>query len=125
MPEHLGLLLFFALVGLFAGGVRAAQRVAPRPVLRDVVTQAAGGALTAFVAGCACLWWWDTTRMYLSIMIAGIAGWIGTLLLDKAAVVLELWAAQRLPAPAQPTQAAAPPPLAATVTPPPTQGKLP
>ena len=87
LPVNLGLLLIFSLIGVFAGGIHAAQRLNPRPLLRDILVQAAGGGLTSFLAGAVCLYWWADKNPYLSFVIAGIAGWLGTVLIDKAGAV--------------------------------------
>lgn len=99
LPVNLGLLLIFALVGLAAGGIRAAQRVAPRAGLRDVLTQGLGGAITSFFAGAVCLYWWGEKQPYLSLVISLIAGWIGTILMDKAGAVLVSQAEKKFPTP--------------------------
>lgn len=117
VPPQIGVLLLFALVGLFAGAVRAAQRPAPRPAMRDVCNQACGGCLTSFLAGATLLNFWGTEHPYLALVIAGVAGWVGTVLLDRAGQILVSEADRRLlPPPPLPTTTT-PPPAAATVAP--------
>lgn len=86
LPPEIGLLVFFGLVGLFAGVARAASGVKP---LQNLVQNALVGAVTAFLAGCICLQMWGTEgHLYLSIAIAGLCGWLGTRVLDWAGAVL-------------------------------------
>jgi hypothetical protein len=96
LPPEIGLLLLFAIVGIFAGGVRAAQRTTPHPALYDVLSQAAGGGLSAFCAGAVCLGYWGPDRLYVELVVAVLAGWLGTVLIDMAAQAALRAANQRI-----------------------------
>lgn len=99
MPEKFGLLLFCALVGFFAGGVRAVRRdaaKAPAAAFRDVLSQSAASGLAAFLAAAFCLDRVGSTHAYLVIGIAGVAGWCGAILLDLGADGLANWVKRRI-----------------------------
>jgi hypothetical protein len=105
MPEKFGLLLFCALVGFFAGGVRAARRnveTAVKNPFADCLTQSAASGIAAFLAAAFCL---DRLagHVYLVLGIAGVAGWGGALVLDLAADGAANWLKRRIGRSAGPT----------------------
>lgn len=84
LPVDYGLLLIFALIGLIAGAVRSAQKMEPRAGIREIIVQGAGGAFTSFCVGLGCLAKWGPDQPYISMLIAGVGGWGGTVLVDIA-----------------------------------------
>lgn len=92
LPERFGLLVFCGLVGIVAGGVRAAIGKEPQPnPLRNVLANAAGSGFTSFLVAAVMMDQWKSGRDYAVIAIAGVAGWAGASILDLATQGATSW----------------------------------
>lgn len=96
VPAEIGLLLFFALVAFFGGGIRAAIRRDPRRPMIDVLLQAAASGFCGLIIGAVGVHLWGTDRVYLLLALVGVAGWVGTVLLDMAGDRLVAYTHRRL-----------------------------
>jgi hypothetical protein len=97
LPENIGLLTFFALVGFFGGGIQEASKGSLRSPVANILTNAFVGAFAAFMAGAGCLAMWGTDHVYVSLLVSGMSGWLGTLALNRLAVWLTSMADARFP----------------------------
>ena len=84
IPDHLAIPLFCALVGFFAGGVRATVRDSQRP-MRDVLIQAVSSAFVAFLVAEGMFAAGQATDSHMVVLVSGLAAWIGTAVLDRLA----------------------------------------
>lgn len=113
IPARAGSLLWYAVLGTAAGAIKSAQRTSPRAAARDVLTSAAGGAFTAFMAGAAATEYFGEERFLLCLVFSGLVGWIGVAAVDWASHILEVAAAKKMmqapPPPDTPAPPAAPP----------------
>lgn len=82
LPETFGVLVFCSLIGLFAGGVRAARRPELANPIRDVLGQSGASALASFITAAALLEFWPQRHIHLIIALSALAGWGGAMLLD-------------------------------------------
>ena len=84
-PAQGRLLAFCALLGFFAGGVKAVLHRTPTTSWKDVLAGAIASAISSFVVGCVGLYMLGEGKVLLVLPIAGVGGWLGAALLDYLA----------------------------------------
>src|SRR4051794_6711798 len=84
-PSQGRLLAFCALLGFFAGGVKAILHRSPLTTWKDVLAGAIASAISSFVVGSMALYALGPEKVLLVMPIAGVGGWLGASLLDYLA----------------------------------------
>lgn len=89
------MIAYMALIGLFAGGVKATIHRNEKTTLLDVIAAAFASAIAGGCVGSALLYVWPERDLVI-LPLSGVGGWIGVALLDWASGVAMRIAKQKV-----------------------------